>query len=248
MTATLTHSAQPFPAQQRALRAVVAGVAHELNTPLGVAQTGVSIMLDRLSQDVLDGGCAASREALADIQSAARLIERNIARVHALMRRFRDVAVEPEDPIEAVDLAALVKDCLLSAAHLQLDVSVDCRLPADARAFHGPIGHVERALGQLLANVARHACAEGTGEARITLDVDGGDFVLGVEDDGVGIPADLLADVFTPFSCATRSRGAGLGLAIVHAAIVEGLAGAVAIASTPGAGTRVTLRFPRIAG
>lgn len=240
MNRPLTHSARPHADRQRALRALVAGVAHELNTPLGIARTGVTLMLDRLADDDPEAG----REAAADLAEAARLIHRNIERMHALVRRFGAMAIDEGGAVETVDLLAWLRARLRLLTPVGLILRLDCALCAAQRRYVGLTDHLLRALEHLLQNVSRHAYADGQGQVDVRLDRAGDAFCLVVEDFGRGIDAAALPRVFQPFEGRNRAHGAGLGLSIVEAAVVDGLGGRVEMTSALGRGTRVLLRLP----
>ncbi|MGH2452009.1 MAG: sensor histidine kinase [Candidatus Limnocylindria bacterium] len=109
---------------------------------------------------------------------------------------------------------------------------------------HGDTERLRQALANLTSNALRHTAPGGLIEIEARLD--DGVAVLAVRDDGEGIAEKDLPRVFTRFWRADSSRsgdGAGLGLAIVRE-IVEAHEGSIEIASQPGAGTRVVIRFP----
>jgi signal transduction histidine kinase len=219
---------------------MVAGVAHELNTPLGIARTAASVLRNRVATGDFD-----------DAVEASALVERNIERAHRLVEEFKLLSVsQVSDRLEVLDLPAVVGEVVelfsISARRAGIRVAVLDELGGDA-AWHGYRGRLSQILLNLLTNVERYAYPEGTGgDVEIVLAGSDMGFEIGVHDHGRGIdPADL-PRVFDPFFTTGRGRGGtGLGLAIVRGLVRDGLGGAIDISSRPSAGTSVRLRFPR---
>jgi signal transduction histidine kinase len=233
-------------ARHRALTEMVAGVAHEINTPLGIVRTAASLIQSRLAAGTTE-----------DLAEASALIERNIERAHRLVEDFKTLSVsQVSDTLEQLDLLQVVREIVelfsINARKAGLRVVVVDRLtPADARTtWHGYRGRLSQVVLNLLTNVERYAYPNGGGgnvEIEVAPDVQDG-FVLSVRDHGRGIPETDLARVFDPFFTTGRARGGtGLGLAIVRNLVVDGLGGRVEIASTLGAGTTVTVHLPAAA-
>jgi signal transduction histidine kinase len=108
-------------------------------------------------------------------------------------------------------------------------------------------GLLTQVLMNLLTNVQRYAYPEDGGAVEVLVSAEAGGFVVQVRDFGAGIAPEALDQVFSPFFTTARGRGGtGLGLAIVQNIVVDGLKGKVEIASTPGTGTTVTVRLPRV--
>jgi len=221
--------------RHRSLAQLVAGVAHEIGTPLGVIMTAASV----LSED-LDG----------DARVAADLIQANVARADKLVQSFKGIAVSQAiERIETVDLGVLIDETLTlygpqaRTAGLRIEVRDDRAEPK--RAWTGNAAHLTQILLNLVANAARYAYPDGdSGRVEIVLgDAPGPDrpFVLTVRDFGRGIPAEDRNRVFDPFFTTGRARGGtGLGLAIVHNLVTEGLGGTVEIGpSAPGTEVRI---------
>ena len=99
--------------RHRSLAQMVAGVAHELNTPLGVVNTAVDMIAKRVQSDTLATPLThdkAAQKVLADMQEAAHLATRNISRAHTLVENFKKISVNQLTAIrETVDLPTLIK-------------------------------------------------------------------------------------------------------------------------------------------
>jgi signal transduction histidine kinase len=232
-------------ARHRALTEMVAGVAHEINTPLGIVRTAASLIQNRLAAGTTE-----------DLAEASALIERNIERAHRLVEEFKTLSVsQVSDTLEQLDVVRVVGEIVelfsINARKSGLRVVVVDRLtPAHAQAtWHGYRGRLSQIVLNLLTNVERYAYPKGAGgdvEIEVAPDDQDG-FLLSVRDHGRGIPEADLGRVFDPFFTTGRAQGGtGLGLAIVRNLVVDGLGGRVEIASEQGAGTTVTIHLPRL--
>jgi signal transduction histidine kinase len=254
LLASRTLESQMEAARQRSLTQMVAGVAHEINTPLGVAATAASIVareLDKLEPLAAD---RKSKSAVADMREALGLMDGNLRRAHKLVEDFKKVSVgQLSDVKEAFDLPEAIQDTLhlaqLGFKRRQITVSFINALPAGAATWVGYRGYLAQILLNLLMNVERYAYPEGQGgAAEVTLALAGErDYQLTVRDFGRGIPPADLERVFEPFFTTGRgSGGTGLGMTIVYNLATAALKGRIDIDSTLGHGTEVRLVFPRV--
>jgi signal transduction histidine kinase len=244
-------------ARYRALGQMVAGVAHEVNTPLGIVSTAVSMVASRIGSSTfaaLRGRDPELDELLAQLLEATSLAERNIVRAHKLIQSFKKLAAgQLVDEKELLLLPELIQEIVdlfkIEARQARLGVEVRSTLASpDTGQWTGYRGLLTQVLMNLLSNVQRYAYPAGHGGAVEVLVSSRGDgFVIQVRDFGAGIPPDALNQVFSPFFTTGRGRGGtGLGLAIVQSIVVDGLQGNVEIDSTVGKGTTVTVRLPRV--
>jgi signal transduction histidine kinase len=155
-----------------------------------------------------------------------------------------------------LDLVAVVEEVVglfkINARQAKLTIEVRNDLPdAAARVWLGYRGYLSQVLLNLLSNIERYAYPDGQGgrvEIAVAADSRRTDewFVVTVSDFGRGIAADDLPRIFEPFFTTGRSKGGtGLGMAIVQNIVTTALKGQIELASAPGSGTKVTLRFPR---
>jgi len=148
--------------------------------------------------------------------------------------------------LDEVDLRILVER--LEALCRQLlgeDVELELHVPDEPVLVHADEAQLERAILNLVVNAAESTPAGGS----VTLAVrgDGGDAVLSVSDDGVGMDAATQARVFEPFfTTKPMTDGAGLGLSTVHG-IVGQSGGTIEVESEPGCGSVFTIRLPAVA-
>lgn len=236
-----------------ALGAMVAGVAHELNTPIGnslLAASTVSDASTRLRQRVAQG---ITRKALTDhldeMAAAAELAQRNLSRAADLISSFKQVAVDRQSSQRRqFQLDQVIHEiCLtlrpsLSKAQCQLEVTAASGLAMDS--FPGPLGQV---LTNLVQNALLHGF-EGRADAHIWVEAQGLDadqVQIVVRDNGVGIPPEHQSRVFDPFFTTRMGRGGtGLGLHICFNITTAVLGGKIRLTSSPGEGTTVILVLP----
>jgi len=237
-----------------ALGRLVAGVAHELNTPLGNGLMAVSTLRDeaeRFRAGLAEGLRRSALEGLlASVDQATAIAGRNLQRAGELVTGFKQVAADQtSEQRRRFALDELVREIVLTlqpsfrrAAH---DIVVDVASGVQLDSYPGALG---QAVTNLVTNALVHAFEGRTGQVRIIgRAVDGDQASIVVADDGVGIPADQLGRIFEPFVTSRMGRGGtGLGLNIAHNAVVEILRGRLDVDSTPGQGSRFTIRIPRV--
>ena len=244
-----------------ALGRIVAGVAHELNTPIGNARTTASTLKDWIAafRERLGEGPPLRRSELDrfvhDSLEAAVLMERAAERAAEQITHFKQVAVDQHGgQRRRFALDAMLRDV---APSLQLAFRTTPHRfvmgPAADVAMDSFPGPLEQVLAILVQNALRHGLEERPqgGEVRVTTDVaDDGAIVIAVEDNGVGIPDAIRAKVFDPFFTTRLGRGgSGLGLHIAHNLTTGLLGGTLELASPDPArtGSRFVLRLPRVA-
>lgn len=236
-----TRIAEAELARHRAITQAVTGLAHELNTPLGVCVTTASYIESLAETD---------REVL---QEPAQLLRENLERAVNLVHTFTTIAaLHHAEPLEDLDLSEIVEH---SAALYAMD-RADRRLTVHVRPV-GPCpwlgyrAHLQRALFQLLDNVASHAFPDGTAPvAEIAVEPDRLDgrhaWRVVVRDSGAGIPEEYGRKLFDAFFTTARNRGhKGLGLTIVFNTVTGPLAGRVLVEPRPGGGTAVSMILPQ---
>jgi C4-dicarboxylate-specific signal transduction histidine kinase len=245
-----------------ALGGLVAGLAHEINTPLGVAVTAVSLTVEQA--DELDAMVASGRlsksglqRLVSSLRESTSLARANMERAAALVQSFKRVAVDQSS--EAPRTAQL--DKLLS--DIVSSLSPVLRKAGATVDLHAPVGFTVQidagALGQIVTNLLQNACihafappatdgaTSGTPPAVITIEasVRENAVVLVVADNGSGMTADVAARVWEPFFTTRRGDGgSGLGMHIVHNLVVERFKGTIALDTAPGAGCRYTIHLP----
>jgi signal transduction histidine kinase len=217
---------------------MVAGVAHEMNTPLGSTRLALSTLRSGVAALArqLDAGLRRSDldAFLASASEAGALAESELRRVAALIQRFKQVAVDRATlERRRFDLAEVVLDSdprlrrseSIDRVALELDLEPDVAMDT----YPGPL---EQVVSNLLANALVHGYPDGgPGRIRLVARADGPDHaVVEVIDGGRGIAEADLARVFEPFYTTARHRGGtGLGLHIVHQVVTEVLGGQIQV-------------------
>jgi signal transduction histidine kinase len=235
--------------KQRALTQMVAGVAHEINTPLGVINTAVSIMARELAEPV-----EVTTQRAAEIAESLELIRRNVERADRLVQDFKKISVSQiKDEKEFFDLSEAIEETvglvLVSLKRSQIQIKLFNKLASEQKKWVGYRGFLSQILINLLTNVERYAYPKGVGgivEVTIRLE-DEKHYCLVVQDFGKGIPRENLERIFEPFFTTGRSNGGtGLGLAIVHNLVTNGLNGEIRVKSEVGKGAEFIVVFPRV--
>jgi signal transduction histidine kinase/CheY-like chemotaxis protein len=232
---------------------MVAGVAHEINTPLGVANTSSSLIRSMIRQvkDVLP---REQQSTIEDLEEACTLLERNIKRADNLVRSFRQLsASQLADKRATTNLLEVVADCVASLSpelHKQeLEVKTHADSP-ETLDWDGYPGHLSQVIINLVQNAAKYAYDGKAGVVDILLSAhersngeDKREFELKVRDYGAGIDDSVLNRIFEPF---VTTRGTGLGLAIVHNIVTNLLDGTISYESKKGHGATFTVRIPAV--
>ena len=236
------------------LGSTVAGVAHEINTPLGVSVTAASTLEAMLGEvRAAKGRNALTDAALADFfetaGEAVQMTVRNLRRAAELVNNFKEIAVDQTSDARRVFKVREYIDEVLSSLkpkfrNTRHELTLAC--PDDLQADTYP-GALAQILTNFITNSLLHGFADGRA-GHITIAVERLDpkmvlFTYG--DDGTGIPASNLSRVFDPFFTTRRgSGGSGLGLHIVHNLVTQRLGGTIKVTSEPGLGARFEIRMP----
>ena len=235
------------------LGVLVAGVAHEINTPVGIAVTAASHLRERmvaLAAAVEEGTLKKSQlfEALASGRSSAEMVLSNLERAAELIHSFKQVAVDQSSPerreieldVYLHELAASLAPRLKPTPH-RLEILCGSGL----RIVTEP-GALAQVISNLVLNSLTHAYDEGSaGHLRLLVEREEGGLFLCYGDDGRGIPPGSLPKIFDPFFTTRRGEGgSGLGLHIVYNLVTQTLGGRIAVESELGLGTRFLIHLP----
>lgn len=240
-----------------ALGGLVAGVAHEINTPVGVAITAASHLQDagrQLQHSVASGRL--SRSALGDYlasqQEGLELVLGSLERTSQLVASFKQIAVEPsQEQRRCFDLLDFLNEIslLLAAGYRNAGhrLEIDCPAGIELESYPGALLQI---FNHLIANAVVHGFRPGQqGGMRLQARRQDAWLELSFSDDGVGIEVDAAAKVFEPFYTTRRGSGhAGLGLHLVYNLATQLLGGSVTLRTAPGQGCTVLLRIPVVAG
>ncbi|WP_377705051.1 ATP-binding protein [Pseudoduganella sp. UC29_71] len=236
-----------------ALGAVVAGISHELNTPIGNSLLAASTLQSRAADFAreMERGLTRSRmqEFVGTVEQGAGILMRSLDQAAKLVGSFKQVADEQAaDGRRRFDLGEMVRNVLLELDEAISDSGdrVVCSIGPGIQmdSYPDQLGQV---LTQLIANAVQHAFLPGlAGTVTIAAEQDGnGHVAITVRDDGLGIPQDNLARVFDPFFTTRMGKGgSGLGLHIVYKLVTSTLHGSVEVSSAEGAGACFTVTLP----
>ncbi len=236
-----------------ALGSLVASVAHEINTPLGVAitaSTHAQAEIEKLSEDYQHEQLSRKsfQRYLDGIENGLRLVFSNLNRVSELVSSFKQVSVDQSlEEKRRINLADYVNNVLVTIQpkFKQSPVTVVADIPADIELMIEP-GALAQILTNLIINAYLHAFAEGqAGEISIAALRQDGSLLLSVSDNGLGMPPEVQEKIYQPFFTTRRNRGGtGLGMNIVYNLVVQRLGGKIHCLSEPGRGSRFTLTLP----
>jgi PAS domain S-box-containing protein len=240
------------------LGSLVAGVAHELNTPLGNALVTTSALHERLQatqQAVATGQLKKSTldAFMRHAQEGVTLTQRSLARAVDLIASFKKVAVDQaSERRRTFDLEQMLHEVVdtlrpnIRQAHISLSLDLQPGLALDS--FPGPLGQV---VINLVMNAVTHAF-EGRDSGTITVttqSLEGQRSVrIQVTDDGVGIAPQHVTQVFDPFFTTRMGQGgSGLGLSISRRIVTKILGGQLTVHSSVGKGSTFEIVLPLIA-
>jgi PAS domain S-box-containing protein len=240
------------------LGGLVAGIAHEINTPLGISLTSASLLAEesrRLSETMTTGSLRRSDLArfLSMAQESSDLLLANSQRAADLIKSFKQVAVDQAaDDCRWFNLREYIDEVLMSLGprlkRSALTVTIDCPADIDVQGFPGAVAQI---LTNFVMNSLTHAFDPGQpGRLAVTVTLPEPDRVrLVFRDNGRGIPETVLPKIFDPFFTTNRSGGgSGLGLNIVYNLVRQQLGGDILVTSVAGEGTTFTVSFPRVIG
>ena len=237
------------------LGSLVAGVAHELNTPIGNCLLVASTLEEETSKFLLlmeSGNLRRSELQLftACASESSKLLLRGLHQAAHLVGDFKQVAVDQSSSQRRKfqlhtmlnELTALLMSSLSKTTYtLTLDVPAEIEMDS----FPGPLGQI---FNNLISNSVAHAFANRPmGNMVVTAEVINDKVKLVFKDDGQGMPADILHRIFEPFFTTRFGRGgSGLGLSIAYNIVTNILCGEIKVSSTPGSGSCFTISIPMI--
>ncbi|WP_439835294.1 GAF domain-containing sensor histidine kinase [Aeromonas enteropelogenes] len=239
-----------------ALGAMVAGISHELNTPIGNALIATTALQERTRQLAAQLGAQTIRrstleEFIKATQEMSELALQAITQSAKLVKSFKQVAIDQtSESRRSFELKRLIDDNL---ANLKAGQGYDCVIMQNTvgegllcDTYPGP-------LSQVLLNLVHNAAVHGIGarqDGRIVISAyqDKENIYLEVLDNGQGMAPNVLAHIFDPFFTTTLGKGgSGLGLSICRRIATSVLGGSLTARSSPGEGSCFTLTFPRMA-
>lgn len=236
-----------------ALGALVAGVAHEINTPIGIGITASSLItqeIKELKSLLISENLSQSKleQFLDIIEESSDLTTRNLQRVGNLVSDFKEVAVNQRSMKKRQTRInhTIQNACIMLAPTLteqkvvlipQFGPEIDCQTYESA---------IDQIITNLITNTLNHAFhQQEAGIINISTKLENQQVEILFSDNGKGIEAHLIEKIFEPFYTTRRgSGGMGLGLHIIYNLVTEILAGKIHCTSQLNQGTQFTITFP----
>jgi PAS domain S-box-containing protein len=236
-----------------ALGELVAGVAHEINTPVGVALSASSTLGDKTlhtREAFQQGQMKRSHltEYLDSTKEGVEMILVNLNRAAELIRSFKMVAADQvSEGRRAFQVNEYIAEILLSLRpklkKTNIQVAVDCPPDLKVDSYPGALSHI---LTNFIVNSLVHGFDEGqTGRIDLEIRKTDGSLLLSYSDNGKGIPPENINRIFEPFfTTARHKRATGLGLHIVYNIVTQTLGGTITCQSEPGQGATFNVTIP----
>jgi len=238
-----------------ALGGMVAGLSHEINTPVGNALTTSSFLRAEVTAMVesVDNATLTRKQLnqfLKETTETSSILEQNLGRAIELIENFKQVAVDQSsDQVRQFNLAEYIDAIVLSLQPVlkkgQCQIQVSC---ASHIEMYSEPGALDQVLTNLVMNSIIHGFStEPQGERTIDISVteQGQQLLLNYTDNGIGMQEQDLQRMFEPFYTTKRGEGSsGLGMHLVHGLVVESLHGTISCDSDPGNGVRFALKLP----
>lgn len=236
-----------------ALGSLVAGVAHEINTPLGIGVTTASYMqkINQESREALLAGRFTKQNLVAYMDGMAEsldMLQFNLERGSRIIQSFKRIAVDQSaDTLETFRVRAYIEGILLSLAHetkrYRHEVEIRCEESLQIRSYPGVLAQI---LTNFIMNSLLHAFKEQEqGHILIEARKEADRFVLVYADDGCGIKEVFRKNIFKPYFTTRREMGgSGLGLSVVHNLVTKKLGGTITVDTGEHAGTRFDIVVP----
>lgn len=234
------------------LGSLVAGVAHEINTPLGVCITAISHQ-SAITGEIHESfhlekalGKKAFETYLEKSLSLSRIITTNLERVNQLVRNFKMVSVDQtHELIQTIDIKDYIESIMISLSPAMKGTETICDCPSGIKMTSYP-GY----LGQILTNLVMNSQSHGfegieKREIHLSVEKEGEKLKILYRDNGRGMDEETRKRVFEPFYTTARfSGGTGLGMHIVYNLINQQLNGSISCTSSPGNGVVFTIEIP----
>lgn len=237
----------------KSLGSLAAGVAHELNTPIGNALLSAST-LNQLSHEFINttDACKSTtdiEELLSTCNECSQLILRNLQRAAKLVKSFKEIAVDQSSERRR---SIVLKDCvndvtsLMKFSFKQTPITINNTIDPALTMETYP-GRIEQILDNLISNAIIHGF-KGKEQGAITIaakKISSDKINIQISDNGLGIPAENLNKVFDPFFTTRLGQGgSGMGLHIVYNLVTNILGGDIHVSSEVGAGSTFSIILP----
>lgn len=236
----------------KSLGILVAGLAHEINNPIGIALTAathVSQVAATMRKNIMNLKATELTEFLEDEEIAFQLIFDHLRRASDLVRGFKDIASDRSlDEKKEINLRTYIQSIeqsltpVLKSARCKLSIDIDPSISIQINTG---------SLGQLVTNLVLNATIHAfDGVDNSQIDITGSqtdtNIVIKISDNGNGMPPHVLPNLFSPFFTTSRSKGGtGLGLYVSRQIATEIFKGSLSVLNRPHKGCEFTLQIPR---
>lgn len=235
-----------------ALGGLVAGVAHEINTPVGIGVTAISNLMEEVKRMASlykkdEVSRKVFKEFLESVQDTSSLIMKNLERTASLIQSFKQVSIDQVSEQQRVfKLKGYLNDIILSLIpkykHKNITFKVECEPDLELNSYPGAYAQI---FTNLLLNSFKHGFAEREkGTVSITANQKNNTLNIEYRDDGTGIDPKDLPHVFEPFYTSDKRKGSGLGLNIIYNIIRQKLHGTITCESKEGSGVLFKMDIP----
>ncbi|MBL0639819.1 ATP-binding protein [Aeromonas veronii] len=236
------------------LGSLVAGVAHEINTPIGISVTASSYLQERVADfkshiESKQLSRSYLNEFTVNLDESMQLLQSNLRRASELIASFKQVAVDQSSEARYnFSLADNLHQVVVSLGHKlkksQCEVDIQCDPKLSIFSFPGSFTQI---YSNLILNSINHGFDSWDKPKKITIKVEqqGEELFIDYSDNGRGIPPEILPRIFDPFVTSKRGQGgSGLGTHIIYNLVVQLLKGRISCASEPGQGAQFHIRLP----
>ena len=235
-----------------AIGGLVAGVAHEINTPVGIGITAISNLQDDIQRMAAlyekdEISRKEFREFLQSSQNVTQLIRKNLERTASLVQSFKQVSADQVTEQQRVfALKEYLNDILVSLQpkfrEKKIEFKIECDEELQLNSYPGVYAQI---FTNLLLNSLQHGFhKKDTGIIGIKVDRDKDLLKIRYTDDGTGIGKKDLPHIFEPFYTSDQHRGTGLGLNIIYNLVKQKLHGTITCESEPGKGVLFKIEVP----
>lgn len=236
------------------LGGLVSGIAHEINTPLGVAVSAASF-LERTNQKntaLITSGMMTKQDLISymgEVEESSQILNNNLHRAAELVKSFKAISVNQTAELKTTfHLKNYIESIILSLKHeyknKKIEFEVSCDSELQLNSYPGAFSQI---FTNLIMNSLIHGFAqreEGIIEIHVVQEEEGVKIIY--RDDGMGMEEEILKKVFDPFFTTNRKKGgSGLGMSVVYNLITGQLRGKIYCDSTLGQGTQYTMSFPK---
>ncbi len=234
-----------------ALGGLVAGVSHEINTPIGLGLTGITHFLDitkninnnykneNISQEEFE-------KYLEDSQSLAEVIFSNLHKSAELVKSFKQISVDQTSEAKRTfNLKTYTKEILVSLTHVIKNRKIVFNLECEDVYVDNYPGAYSQIITNLFMNVINHAFKrEDSGEVLLNAKKEGNKILIEIKDNGRGISKENMDKIFNPFFTTNREfGGSGLGLNVIYNIVKRKFNGAITCKSILGKGTQFNIEL-----